>query len=86
MDADGFVEFGADEFVLFGLDGGDDVAHGSDAGSFDFFEQDLADGLLFAAAEVFVFEAGQFAFDEAEAAASLYVLWVFGAGLVELAG
>jgi hypothetical protein len=32
LDADGVLDGGADQFVLVGLDGGHDVAHGSDAG------------------------------------------------------
>ena len=62
LHADRVVQVGADQLVLLGLDGGDDVAHRPDAGPLDLGGQDPARGAeLLAAVEVLVLEAGQLA-------------------------
>src|SRR5882762_3440132 len=71
LDAEGVVEVGADEGVLVGLDGGDDVAHGSDAGAFDFFGEDFAgEAEGFALVEAFLFVRAELSVVESEAAAA----------------
>ena len=62
LDAQRRVEIGADEVVLVGLDGGDDVAHRADAGALDLVPQDLrVEPESLAPVEVLVFERGQLA-------------------------
>ncbi|GAA3092120.1 hypothetical protein GCM10020001_004220 [Nonomuraea salmonea] len=82
LDAQRGVEAGADEVVLLRLDGGDDVAHGADAGAFDLGGEDPALALL-ALAEPLVLEARQGGAGPAEAAAYGDALRVAGACPVE---
>lgn len=84
LDADRVREVGADEFVLFRLDGGHDVAHRPDARPFDLGGQDPARRAQFLApVEVLVLEAGQDARAEPEPAPDRHPLRVAGAGPVE---
>jgi hypothetical protein len=86
LHADRDVEVRADELVLLGLDGGDNVTHRPDAGPLDLLElleKDSAGADVFAGLEVFVLEAGEVALDEAEPPSHVDVLRVAGAGLVE---
>ncbi len=60
LDADGVAERGADQVVLLGLDGGDDVAHRADAGPLDLLAQrPRADLLVLGMVEALVLEAGE---------------------------
>ena len=87
LDADRVVEIGPHQFVLFGLNGGDDVAHRPDARPLDLRGQDAAAGAEFLApVEVLVFEAGEVAPDEPEPPPDPDALRILGAGLVERPG
>ncbi len=78
LHADRAAESAADDLVLLGLDGGDDVAHRADAGPFDLRLEEAAGLLgLGGVGEVLVLVRGQLAAGVAEAAAQPHVL---GAG------
>ena len=84
LDAQRGVEFGPDQLVLVGLDGGHDVAHRTDPGPFDLFPQQVGpEPELLAGIEVFVFERGQHTVVETEPAAQLDPLPILRAGPVE---
>src|SRR5690606_31326589 len=88
LHAHGPVEVGADDVVLVGLDGRDDVAHGAGAGPLDLLGEDLRGvrALAVRPVERFVLVGGQLAALVAEAAAQPYAHRVGGARLVERAG
>ncbi len=87
LHADRDVQVGPDQLVLLRLDGGDDVAHGPDAGPLDLGGQDPARGAeLLTAVEVLVFEAGQQPGGEPEPAADRDALRLARAGPVERPG
>jgi len=86
LDAQRLGELGADQVVLVGPDGGDDVAHRADPRPFDLCGQDPRAGAqLLAAVQVLVLERGEDAGLEAEPAAHRHALRVAGAGAVEAA-
>ena len=67
LDAQRRVEIGADEIVLVGLDGGDDVAHRADAWALDLLSQQIGlQAQRLAAIEVFVLVGRQLAVVETE--------------------
>jgi hypothetical protein len=82
LHADRLGQRSADDLVLLGLDGGDDVAHGAAAGALDLGPEQRAVALL-PRAEELVLVAGELAAGEPEPAAADQALRIAGAGPVE---
>jgi hypothetical protein len=86
LDAHGLAQPGADDLVLVGLDGRDDVAHRAGARALDLLGEEPALLEVAALVEPLVFVGGQVAAVIAEPAAAGDVHRVRGAGLIERPG